>query len=91
VAIQHSTEAQLTRLSLLPIWVCFLLATTALFRWVVPEKWFRSLIIAGVVFSIMLQSIWFTAWAVLPLLVDIILVWAVFGRQITVSGLRTEK
>lgn len=71
--------------------ICFLLATAALFRWVVPEKWFRSLILAGVVFSIMLQAVWFTIWAVLPLLVDIILVWAVFGRQITVSVLRKEK
>ena len=71
--------------------ICFLLATAALFRWIVTEKWFRSIIIVGVVLSIMLQAIWFTVWAVLPLLVDIILVWAVFGRQISVSVLRKEK
>ena len=67
---------------------CFLLAVAALLRWVVPAQWFTWLIVAGAVFSIVLQVIWFSGWAVLPLLVDVALLWAVFGQHITVSSLR---
>lgn len=66
----------------------FLLAAAALMRWVVPGEWFRWLIVAGAVLSIVLQVVWFSGWAVLPLLVDVALLWAVFGQHVTVTGLR---
>ena len=66
----------------------FLLAAAALLRWVVPGQWFPWLIVAGVVLSIGLQVIWFSGWAVLPLLVDVGLLWAVFGSHVTVDSLR---
>ena len=69
---------------------CFLLAAAALVRRVVPARWFPWLIVAGVVFSIPLQIIWLSGWAVLPLLVDIALLWAVFGQHVTVGNLRAE-
>lgn len=68
--------------------ILFLLAAAALLRWVVPEGWFRWLIVAAALCSIVLQVIWFSGWAVLPLLVDAVLLWAVFGQQITVDSLR---
>jgi len=68
--------------------ISFLLAAAALLRWVVPGKWFRGLIVVGAVLSIVLQVIWFSGWAILPLLVDAVLLWAVFGRRITVGSLR---
>jgi len=71
--------------------ILFLLAAAALLRWGIPEKWFRPLIVAGVVFSIVLQIIWFTIWAVLPIVIDIFLLWAIFKMQLTVGGLRTER
>lgn len=71
--------------------IFFLMAAAALLGWLIPEKWFRILIIAGVVTSIGLQVIWFTVWAILPLLLDVVLLWAVFGRQITIGSLRPEK
>lgn len=67
--------------------LCFLLAAAALLRWRVPAHWFRWLVLAGVVFSIALQVIWFTGWAVLPLLVDAALMWIVVGRRTMVSEL----
>jgi len=70
--------------------IFFLLAAAALLRWFIPEKWFRILIVAGVITSIVLQVIWFTVWAILPLLLDIVLLWALFGRQVTVGRLRKE-
>jgi hypothetical protein len=66
----------------------FLLAAAALLRWVVPGKWFWWLIVVGAVLSIVLQVIWLSGWAVLPLLVDVALLWAVFGQHITVRSLR---
>ena len=66
----------------------FLLAAAALLRWVVPGAWFGWLIVAGAVLSIVLQVIWFSGWAVLPLLVDVALLWVVFGQHVSVDSLR---
>lgn len=68
--------------------VCFLLAAAALMRWAVPGDWFRWLVMLGVTFSFVLQITWFTPWAVLPLLVDAVLLWALLAQQITVGSLR---
>ncbi len=68
--------------------ICFLLAAAALLRWVVPSSWFPWLIVAGAILSIPVQIIWFSIRAVLPLLVDVALLWAVFGQHITVESLR---
>ena len=66
----------------------FLLAAAALLRWVVPGNWFQWLTVAGVALSIVLQIIWFSGWAVFPLLVDVALLWAIFGQHVTVETLR---
>ncbi|MCL4237146.1 MAG: hypothetical protein KJ047_02760 [Anaerolineae bacterium] len=68
--------------------VCFLMAAAALLRWRVPRKWFAWLTVAGAVFSIALQLIWFTGWAVLPLLVDAVLLWLIFSKRVSVDSLR---
>ena len=69
--------------------ILFLLAAAALLRWRVPGEWFSWLIVAGTVLSIVLQVIWFSGWAVLPLIVDIALLWAVYGQHLTVRSLRS--
>jgi hypothetical protein len=66
----------------------FLLAVVALLRWIVRGSWFQWLIVAGAVLSIVLQAIWLSGWAVLPILVDMVLLWLVFGQQVTVDSLR---
>jgi hypothetical protein len=68
--------------------ILFLLAAAALLRWLVPGEWFPWLIAAGAVLSIVLQIIWFSGWTILPLIVDIALLWAVFGQHITIGSLR---
>lgn len=70
--------------------LCFLLAAAALLGWRVPRRWFTWLIVVGAAFSIVLQVIWLTGWAVLPLLVDVALLWAVFGQHVTVRSLRGQ-
>ena len=66
----------------------FLMAAAALLHWKVPEQWFPWLILVGAILSIVLQVIWFTGWAVLPLVVDLVLLWSAFSQHITVSSLR---
>ncbi len=68
--------------------MAFVLAAAALLRWWAPESWFALLVVTGVVLSLPLQIIWFSGWAVLPILVDAVLLWAVFGQHLTVAGLR---
>ena len=59
--------------------VCLLLAAGALLGWIVPRSWLRGLVVTGAVTSIVLQVVWISGWAVLPLAVDLALLWAVFG------------
>lgn len=66
----------------------FLLAAAALLRWWVPADWFAPLIVAGAVASIALQVIYIGVWAVFPILVDVALLWTVFGLHWTVASLR---
>lgn len=68
--------------------VFFLMAAAALMGWVVPEAWLPWLIVAGAACSIALQVIWLSGWAVLPLIVDAALLWAVLGAQLPLGGLR---
>lgn len=68
--------------------ILFLLAVASLLGRIVPTTWFPWLIVIGAVLSIGLQVIWFSGWAVLPLVVDVALLWAVFGPHISVDSLR---
>ena len=69
--------------------IFFLMAAAALLRWRVPAEWFPWLSVAGAALSIVLQVIWFSGWALFPLIVDIALLWLVFGQRVTVRSLRT--
>lgn len=69
--------------------IFFLMATAALLRWRVPGKWFPWLSVAGAVLSIVLQIIWFSSWAIFPLIVDIALLWLILGQHVTVRSLRS--
>lgn len=68
--------------------IAFLLAAAILLRWLPWRQWFHGLVVGGVVLSMALQVIWFTGWAVLPLLVDVVLLWAVLRQRATVGRLR---
>lgn len=68
--------------------VLFAMAAAALLGWYVPAPWFPWLVAAGAVCSIVLQVVWFSPWAVLPLLLDAALLWAVLVMRVSVAGLR---
>ena len=68
--------------------LCFLLAAAAFLGWFVPASWFSALVVAGAVVSIVLQVIWISGWAVLPLIVDVALLWSVLVLRVAVESLR---
>jgi hypothetical protein len=68
--------------------ICFLLAAAALLGWWVPPAWFPWLVTVGAVTSIILHVVWISPWAVLPLIINGALLWAVFGMRLTVATLR---
>ncbi len=70
--------------------VCLVLAACALLGWLVPGSWSRWLVVTGAVLSIVLQVVWISGWAVLPLAVDVALVWAVFAWHPAIGGLRGQ-
>lgn len=69
--------------------IFFLMAVAALLRWRVPGEWFPWLSVTGAGLSIVLQVIWFSGWAIFPLIVDIALLWLILGQHVTVRSLRT--
>ena len=68
--------------------VFFLLAAAALLHWLVPAQWFLALVVAGASCSVVLQVVWISPWAVLPLLLDAVLLWAFLGSRLSVPGLQ---
>lgn len=64
----------------------FLLATGAVLHWVVPAQWLAALVLSGAAASVALQVVWFSPWAVLPLLLDGLLVWGLFGSRVVPVG-----
>lgn len=68
--------------------LCLILAACAFLHWLVPAPWFRGLVVTGAVTSIMLQVVWISGWAVLPIAVDAALLWMVFGLHLTAGSRR---
>ena len=66
----------------------FLLAAAALLHWLVPAQWFLALVVAGACCSVVLQVVWLSPWAILPLLLDGVLLWAFLGSRLSVPGLQ---
>ena len=62
----------------------FLLAAVGLFGVLVPAAWWPLLVVAGVVASVLLHLLYLSQYAVLPLLVDVVLLWSVLARGWTV-------
>jgi hypothetical protein len=67
--------------------VFFLLAAGALLHWLVPAQWFVALLVVGASCSMVLQVVWISPWAILPLLLDGVLLWAFLGSRLSVPGL----
>ncbi len=70
--------------------VCLVLAAGSYLGWVVPGSWLRGLVITGVIASLVVQVVWISGWAVLPLAVDAALLWLALGRRVTAGSARVQ-
>ena len=62
--------------------LCFLLAAAGLLGWISSGPWLPWVIVVGAVVSVVLQASWLSGWAVFPLLVDVALLWVMFGTRL---------
>ncbi len=86
--VQGSALDTLTPLLGIASAVCFVLAAGAVLGWVVPTQWAVGLLVAGAACSLVLQVVWISPWAVLPLLMDGVLLWAALAPQVSAIGAR---
>ena len=68
--------------------LAFAAAIAAVLGIVVPADWFVPLVVAGSLASITLFVLFAGRWAVLPIVVDVILLWGVLGLHWTVPLLQ---
>ncbi len=68
--------------------LCFLGAVLGLLGWFVPPTWWRPLVIVASFASLILFVVYFSPWAIAPIVVDLILLWGVFGQNWSVGLLR---
>ncbi|MFO7635161.1 MAG: hypothetical protein R6W76_21625 [Caldilinea sp.] len=68
--------------------LCYLCAAASLLGWVVPAALWPSLVLVGGLGSLLLFLIFLNRYAVLPLMVDLLLLWGVMAQHWTVSIVR---
>jgi hypothetical protein len=86
--IQGSALTTLTPLLGIASAVLFVLAAGAVLGWIVPAQWAVGLLVAGAACSVALQVVWISPWAVLPLVLDAVLLWAALAPQVSAIGAR---
>jgi hypothetical protein len=67
--------------------LAFLGALLSLFGWIVPSDWWGVLVAVGSAASIVLYILFFSVFSLLPIAIDVILLWGVFLQHWTVSTL----
>ncbi len=66
---------------------CFLGAALALFGILVPASWWTPLVLVGSASSVLLFGLYLGPLAILPLAIDLILLWGVLGQAWSVASL----
>lgn len=82
-----SARRPLTQVLAVLAGACFLLAALALFGLLVPATWWTALVIVGAVASILLHLLYVGPFAILPLILDGVLLWGVLAQGWTVASL----
>lgn len=68
--------------------LCFLGAALGLFGLLVPAAWWPWLVTLGATVSAVLYLLYLGPWSILPLALDLVLLWGVLGLHWTVATLR---
>ena len=66
----------------------FLTAALGLFWGGIPANWWPILVVIATAASMLLYMLYFGAWAILPLFLDLAILWVLFFQHWTVAGLR---
>ena len=69
--------------------VCLLAAAAALFGLIVPAAWFVPLVVVGSIASILLYVLYLSAFSIIPIAIDVILLWGVLAQQWSVVSLQS--
>ena len=67
--------------------ICFLAALLALFGLLIPAEWWGVLVGIAAASSLILYVLYFDPWAILPLAIDIFLLWGVLIPHWSVASL----
>jgi hypothetical protein len=67
--------------------LCFLTSVASIFGWLIPPAWLPALMIIGSVASCLLFVLYVGINALIPLVINIFLLWGVFGWHWTVESL----
>lgn len=68
--------------------VCFLAALLALFGLLIPAEWWGVLVGIGSIASLALYLLYLGPWAILPIVIDIFLLWGIFVVRWSVAAFR---
>ncbi len=68
--------------------LCFMAAILGIIGVFVPEGWWAGLVIAGAVASAALYISYFGPLSIVPIVLDVLLLWGVFAQHWTVAALR---
>lgn len=66
----------------------FIAAIVGLFWTGIPANWWRVAVIVSAVLSILLYALFFGKWAILPIVLDIVVLWGIFFQDWSVTTLR---
>ena len=66
----------------------FLAAVASFFGVVIPVDWWRPLVLVSAVASMLLYALYFGLWALLPIVIDAVLLWGILMQDWSVAGLR---
>ena len=66
----------------------FIAAIVGLFWTGFPPNWWRVVVIASAALSILLYILFFGKWAILPIVLDLVLLWGILFQEWSVATLR---
>lgn len=67
---------------------CFLAAILSLFGWLLPAEWWSLLVGIAAVSSLGLYLLYLGPWTILPIVIDLFLLWGVFVARWSAAMLR---
>jgi hypothetical protein len=68
--------------------LAFIMALMSLFGWLVPAEWLRVCVVIAAGASMLLYVLYFGIWSLIPIAINVLLLWSAFTRQGLMAGVR---